>query len=96
MVEKENDVFSLEIVMPKQYCEVEHQASVSAGALRMPATNFIVADVQLYGSNNTRRERKTRTPAKTSICAVTSEPLNAMAHSRGLNLTTCDYTGYQC
>ena len=33
---------------------------------------------------------------KTSICAVTSEPLYAVAHSKGLNLTTCDYTGYQC
>jgi hypothetical protein len=50
MVAKENNVSSLEIVMPKQYCEVEHQASVSAGALRMPATYFIVAHVQLYGT----------------------------------------------
>jgi Zn-dependent M16 (insulinase) family peptidase len=33
---------------------------------------------------------------KTSICAVTSEPLYAVAESKGLNLTTCDYTGYQC
>jgi Zn-dependent M16 (insulinase) family peptidase len=33
---------------------------------------------------------------KTSICAVTSEPLYAIAHKKGLNLTTCDYTGYQC
>jgi Zn-dependent M16 (insulinase) family peptidase len=33
---------------------------------------------------------------KTSICAVTSEPLYAIAHNQGLNLTSCDYTGYEC